>query len=189
MAKRTSAFDSFFERQHGCKECRYKCKFRDAARYLLSEQKNEKTFLKYFFGILEKPENLALKYRAVRDKILEEATSSLMEEGDANGLMFCFLINAGESFIQKRERQYGFSSKKVRMFLTNYNDVMNSFFSIPVKSQFSVDTEKRLRDLKECSKATFQAIKGPFPGCDEYCRSKCLFRYDVEPFVVDRTHQ
>ena len=40
---------------------------------------------------------------------------------------------------------------------------------------------------QRCYSDTFSTDNGPFPGCNEFCKFKCLFRYDVEPFIKDNS--
>lgn len=187
MAKRLISLDTIFGRQSGCKQCQYKCIYRDAASYILSNSRNQKIFTKYVFGIIEKADNLALKYHALKDTILADIRSSLKKEEDVNDLMFCFLINAGERFIQNKGRGYGLPTNKTLILLNSYNDLINAYFSIPIKTQLSIKSENAVKNFQECYKETFGAQSGPFPGCNEFCKSKCFFRYDIEPFIRDNS--
>jgi len=185
MAKRLISFDHIFGKQSGCEQCQHKCIYRDAASYILSNPNNYRMFAKYFLGIIETPDNLALKYHTLKDTILADIRSSLKKEADVNDLMFCFLINAGERFINNKAKQYSLSPVEMYKLLTSYNKVINAYFSVPVKTQLSVETENCVKDFRECYKETFSLESGPFPGCNEFCKLKCLFRYDVEPFIQD----
>ena len=185
MAKRLLSFDHIFGKQSGCEQCQHKCIYRDAANYILSNPHNYRMFAKYFLGIIETPDNLALKYHILKDTILADIRSSLKKEADVNDLMFCFLINAGERFINNKAKQYSLSPVEMYKLLTSYNKVINAYFSVPVKTQLSLKTENCVKDFRECYKETFSLESGPFPGCNEFCKLKCLFRYDVEPFIQD----
>ena len=185
MAKRLIALDRIFGRQSGCKQCQYKCIYRDAANYILTNPHNQRMFTKYIFGIIEKADNLALKYHTLKDAILADIRSSLKKEEDINDLMFCFLINAGERFIRNKGTGYALGANKISTLLDTYNNLINAYFSIPIKTQLSVETENSVKTFQECYTATFRVGNGPFPGCNEFCKSKCLFRYDTEPFIRD----
>jgi hypothetical protein len=185
MAKRLISFDHIFGKQSGCEQCQHKCMHRDAANYILTNPRSYGMFAKYFLGIIDAPDNLALKYHMLKDTILADIRGSLKKEADVNGLMFCFLINAGERFIHHKARQYSLSPVGMYELVTSYNKVINAYFSVPVKTQLSVETENYVKDFRECYRQAFSIESGPFPGCNEFCKLKCLFRYDVEPFVQD----
>lgn len=187
MTKKLIALDSIFGRHNGCKQCQYKCVYRDTANHLLSKPETMKYFGKFIFGIVEKPENLVSLYPSFRDTVLADIRQSIQKENEVNDIMFCFLINAGESFIRNKGRQYDLSSNKSIVLLTAYNNFINSYFAIPVKTQLSADTESYLKEFQRCYRESFATEKGPFPGCNEFCMNKCLFRYDVELAVKDRS--
>ena len=187
MAKRLISFDHIFGRQSGCMRCQYKCIYRDAANYMLTNLNNQKMFTKYILGIIEKADNLALKYHTLKDTILADIRSSLKKEEDVNDLMFCFLINAGERFIRNKGTRYALGANKTSTLLDTYNNLINAYFSIPIKTQLSVETENCVKKLQECYTETFKVGNGPFPGCNEFCESKCLLRYDIEPFIRDKS--
>ena len=146
-----------------------------------------KYFGKFIFGIVEKTENLASLYPSFRDMVLADIRQSIQKENEVNDIMFCFLINAGETFIQNKRRRYGNSRTKTFALLTAYNNLINSYFSLPVKTQLSAEADTYLKEFQKCYRETLFADKGPFPGCNEFCKNKCLFRYDVEPSVNDKS--
>jgi hypothetical protein len=185
MAKRLIDLDPIFGRQSGCNQCQYKCVYRDATNFILSKAANQQMFTRYLLGMTEKADNLVLKYHVLRDTVLAEVIQSLKKEEDINDLMFCFLINAGERLIRAKGKQYNLSSNKTSSLLNAYNNLINAYFSIPVKTQLSVKSETYLKKFRKCYKETLGLEKGPFPGCDEFCRAKCLFRYDLGPFIQD----
>lgn len=187
MAKKMIAFDHIFGRHSGCKQCQYKCAYRDAINYVLTKPEAMGSFTKYIFSIIEKSENLTSKYPHLKDTILADIKASIKKEEEINDLMFCFLINAGERFIHSRSKQYHFTSYKISLLLCAYNNLVNSYFSIPVKTQLSLETDHHLKEFQKCYVESFLTDKGPFPGCNEFCKLKCLFRYDVEPFVKDKS--
>jgi len=186
MAKKLITIDHVFGRHSGCRQCQYKCAYRDAANHLLSSPETVRYFSKFMFAIIEKPDSLTSVFPAFRDAVLKDIRDSLRKEEEVNDIMFCFLINAGESYIRNKGRQYDLSSNNISALFNTYNDLINSYFSIPVKTQLSADTEASLREFQKCYKETFSIDKGPFPGCNEFCKNKCFFRYDVEPFVKDK---
>jgi len=143
-------------------------------------------FVKYLLAVIEKSDNLVLRYHDLKNSILADIRHSVKKEEEVNDLMFCFLINAGERFIQNKGRQYNLSSNKIFLLLNVYNKLINSYFSIPVKTQLSAETEKYLKEFQRCYGETFLTDSVPFPGCNEFCKFKCLFRYDVEPYVKDQ---
>jgi len=185
MAKRLISLDQIFGRHSGCKQCQYKCVYRDAANHILSNVGVMKYFNKFIFGTIDSSDNFISNYPGLKEIALSEIKSSLKKEEDFNDLMFCFLINAGEDFIQNRGRQYSLPPHKTYLLLNGYNNLINSFFSIPIKTQLSIDAEKYLKEFQRCYKETFLIQEGPFPGCNEFCKLKCLFRHDIKPFVID----
>jgi hypothetical protein len=186
MAKKLITLDHIYGRHSGCKQCQYKCAYRDTANHLLSKPEAMRYFNKIVFAIIEKPDSLMALFPSFRDVVVKDIRDSLQKEEEVNDIMFCFLINAGESYIRNKGRQYDLSSNKTVVLLNAYNDLINSYFAIPVKTQLSADTESYLKAFQGCYKESFATEKGPFPGCNEFCKNKCLFRYDVERFVKDK---
>jgi len=187
MANKLRQLDSVFGRQSGCEQCQQKCIYKDSVNHILSRSQNQKIFSKYILGVVEKNDNLILKYNALKDTILADKWGYLKKEGDVSGIMFCFLINAGEGFIQAKGKNYDLSPDKLFSLLSSYNNLINSYFSIPIKTQLSTDTENYLKYFQSCYREAFGVESGPFPGCNEFCRAKCLFRYDTEPLVRDKS--
>jgi hypothetical protein len=186
MAKKLITLDHVFGRHSGCRQCQYKCAYRDTSNHLLSSPETIRYFSKFVFAIIEKPDSLTSVFPSFRDAVLKDLRDSLQKEEEVNDIMFCFLINAGESYIRNKGRQYDLSRNNIFALFNAYNDLINSYFSIPVKTQLSADTEASLREFQKCYKETFSLDNGPFPGCNEFCKNKCFFRYDVEPFVKDK---
>jgi len=186
MAKKLITIDHIFGRHSGCKQCQYKCAYRDTANHLLSKLEAMRYFNKFIFAIIEKPDSLTALFPSFRDVVLKDIRDSLQKEEEINDIMFCFLINAGECHIRNKGRQYDLSSNKTAVLLHTYNDLINSYFAIPVKTQLSMDTERYLKEFQRCYQKSFATEKGPFPGCNEFCKNKCFFRYDVEPSVNDK---
>lgn len=186
MAKKLIALEQVFGKHSGCKQCQYKCAYRDTATHLLSRPEATKYFSKFILAIIEKAENLTALYLSFRDVVLADIKQSIKKEAEVNDIMFCFLINAGESYIRNKGRQYDLSSNNTFVLLSAYNNLINSYFAIPVKTQLSADTARYLKDFQKCYKESFATRKGAFPGCNEFCKNKCFFRYDVEPFVKDK---
>lgn len=187
MAKKLIALDHIFGRHSGCKQCQYKCAYRDAAHYILSKPEAMRIFSKYIFSIIENSDNLTSKYHILKDTVLADIKASIKKEAEFNDIMFCFLINAGERYIQNKRKQYHFSSQVTFVLLNAYNNLINSYFSIPVKTQLSADSEHYLKEFQRCYGDTFLTDNGPFSGCNEFCRFKCLFRYEIEPYVKDKS--
>ncbi len=185
MAKKMIALDQVFGRHSGCKQCKYKCTYRDTANYLLSKPETMRYFGKFIFAIVEKAENLASLYPSLRDIVLADMRHSIQKEDEVGDIMFCFLINAGEMFIHNKMKLYNLPSSQTYLLLNAYNDLINSYFSVPLKAQLSVEATNFLKAYQKEYKQTFHTNNGPFPGCNEFCNNKCLFRYDVEPFVKD----
>lgn len=187
MAKKLITLDYIFGRHSGCKQCQYKCVYRDAANYIMSAPEVMTFFTKYLFSIIEISDNLTSKYHILKDTVLADIKASIKKEEEFNDLMFCFLINAGERFIYNKRKQYNLSSNKTFLLLDAYNNLINSYFSIPVKTQLSAETENCLKEFQRCYGEIFLIDNGPFTGCNEFCKFKCLFRYDVEPYVKDKS--
>jgi hypothetical protein len=186
MAKKLIPLDHAFGRHSGCRQCQHKCAYRDTANHLLSSPEAIRYFSKFIFAIIEKPDSLTSVFPPFRDAVLEDLRDSLQKEEEVNDIMFCFLINAGESYIRNKGREYDLSSNNIFALFNAYNELINSYFSIPVKTQLSANTDASLREFQKCYKEIFSLDKGPFPGCNEFCKNKCLFRYDVEPSVKDK---
>ena len=185
MAKKMIPLDHILGRHSGCKRCQYKCVYKDTANHLLFDPETIKSFSKFILAIIEKPDNLTSVFPSFRDEVLKDIRDFFEKEEEVNDIMFCFLINAGESYIRNKGTHYEWFPNKTSQLLNTYNNLINSYFSIPVKTQLSVDTEKHLRDFHRCYQENIATEKGPFPGCDEFCKNKCLFRYDVDPLVKD----
>ncbi len=186
MAKNMIAIDQIFGRHSGCKQCQYKCNYREVANHLLSKPEAMSHFGKFIFAIIEKAENFSVLYPSFRDVVLLDVKQSLQRDEEVNAIMFCYLINAGEMLIMTRQQQYALPINKTFALLNAYNDFINTYFSVPVKTQLSFESIDRLMDLQEIYKETFYTDKGPLPGCNEYCNNKCYFRYDVEPSAKDK---
>ena len=187
MVKRLKGFDQIFGKQDGCTQCKFKCVYRDAAEYMLSKIENKKLFTKYIFAIIEKSENLQLRYNLIKTSVLADMWASLKSEENANDLMFCFLINAGQYFIQEKANEYNLPSNKRFLLLKKYNDFINSYFSLPIKTLSSVETENYIKEFQKAYIDTLSIVNGPFPGCNEFCNFKCVFRYDVESLINDKS--
>lgn len=187
MAKKLIALEQVFGRHSGCRQCQYKCAYRDAANHLLSRIDTVKYFDKFVFAIVERVENLAALYPSLRDVVLADIRQSLGNENEVNDIMFCFLINAGELYFQVRQRQYAISTNRMFLLLNAYYDLINTFFSIPVKTVLTVETTGRLKEFQKHYQEIFSSGTGPFPGCNEFCKNRCFFRYDVAPFVHDKS--
>jgi hypothetical protein len=185
MAKKMIALNQVFGRHSGCKQCKYKCVYRDTANYLLSKPETMRSFGKFIFAIVEKAENLTALYPSFRDQVLADMRESIQREDELSDIMFCFLINAGEMFIHNKMKLYTLPSGPTFSLLKTYNDLINFYFAVPLKSQLSKDAANCLKAFQKDFRELFQTNNGPFPGCNEFCKNKCLFRYDVEPFVKD----
>lgn len=186
MAKKLVALEHIFGRHGGCRQCQYKCVYRDAANHLLSRADVMKHFDKFMFAIVERAENLTALYPSFRDVVLADIRQSLENENEVNDTMFCFLINAGELYFQARQRQYAISQDRAFVLVNAYYDLINTFFSIPVKTVLTDDTTWRLKEFQKTYQEMFSIGAGPFPGCNEFCENKCFFRYNVVPCVHDK---
>jgi hypothetical protein len=187
MAKRLVAFDHIFGKQSGCKQCQYKCVYRDVTNYVLAKPDAMRFFTRYIYAIVEKPENFTAHYHTLKEYFLRDIQASIKKDEEANDIMFCVLITAGEQFVQSRIRQFNLSDGKGPALLAAYTNLINAYFSIPVKTQLSAEADTHLKEFRRSCEQTFFIKSGPFPGCNEYCKHKCLFRYDVEPMVKDAT--
>jgi hypothetical protein len=186
MARRFVGFDHVYGKQHGCKQCQAKCLYRDASNYALGDVENQRIFAGYLFGVLEYTQNLTAQYSFLKENVLSDTKGFLESEDDANNFMFCFLISAGERFLKDKGVQYKLTPERITPLISTYNELISSFFSIPLKSQVSVDTENRLKEFQDIYTSTFLTGNGPFPGCNEFCDRVCLFRFDVAPFLSDK---
>jgi hypothetical protein len=186
MAKKIAAIDHIYGRHSGCRQCQYKCVYHDAVNHILTKPEIMKFFAKYVLAVIEKPHNLTIHYPDLKDMVLADIKDTLKKAEEINDLMFCFLVNAGERFIQTKGRQYNIPPHKTINLLFSYNNLINSYFSIPIKTQLSKETEKYLNEFQSCYRELFSIANGPFPGCNEFCKFKCFFRYDVEPFIRDK---
>lgn len=187
MAKKLITLDHIFGRHSGCKQCQYKCAYRDTANHLLSDPETIRYFSKFILAIIEKPNSLSSVFPSFRDVVMKDIRDSFEKEEEVNDIMFCFLINAGESYIRSKGNHHEWPSNKTSQLLNTYNNLINAYFAIPMKTQLSADTERYLKEFQRCHKESVATGKGPFPGCNEFCKHKCLFRYDVEPLVKDKT--
>ena len=185
MASKLKFLDYVFGKHTGCATCQYKCAYRDTAARIVEQPDALRIFVRYIFAIAEKPENLAAQYPVYRDAVLGDIKDSLKNADEVNDLMFCVLITAGERFIRNRIQQYGLQHQDVFALLEAYNNLINAYFTLPVKTQLSRETETCLQEFRRCLQKTFSVKNGPFPGCNEHCKYKCLFRYDMEFFAKD----
>ena len=185
MAKKLKSFDYSFGRHSGCQQCQHKCSYKDTANQLLSNPETVKFFKKFIYAIVEIPDSLTTVFPLFREFILKDLRDSMQKEDELNSIIFCLLINVGESYIGLKSRQYSLSLNSRLTLFNAYNELINSYFSIPLKTQLSSTTETYLQEFQNIYKESFTFAKGPFPGCDEFCKYKCLFRYDVEPFAHD----
>lgn len=185
MARKTSALKRVLGRHDGCRSCAHKCVYREACEYLLSRPDKDLLFKRYMLAVLERPENLTSQYNFLRDGIVSDVKDVFARDDETNDVMFCFLVNAGERLLTKRCNQFGLSFDVRTALVTAYHDLINSYFAIPVKTQVSKETEVLLRGFLTQHRTAFTTSRGPFPGCDEFCKYKCLFRYEVEPLVKD----
>ncbi len=185
MANKLRTLDNVLGRHSGCKQCQYKCAYRDTANHLLSSQELISYFCKFIFAIIEKPDSLTTVFPPFRDAVLIDLRDSLQKEEEVNEIMFCFLINAGESYIREKGRKYDLASKYLFALFNTYNNFINSYFAIPVKTQLSDDTRRYLNVFQRCYRESFATENGPFPGCNEFCKNRCFFKYDVEPLIKD----
>jgi len=186
MARRLIDFDHVYVKQTGCKPCQSKCIHRDASNFILSDSNSRNIFIGYLFGIVESKNNLSAQYPILKDSILEEIKGSFETKEDDNNFMFCFLINAGESVLKSKGVQHTLPGETIYSLINTYNDMIASFFTIPLKSQISIETDNFLNIFQKRYIDTFSISSGPFPGCNDFCKHKCLFRYDVEPLTKDK---
>jgi hypothetical protein len=187
MAKKMITLEHVFGRHSGCRQCQYKCAYRDAANHLLSKPLVTKEFTKFLYALMEHADALPSLFPSFRDYVLTDIRQSLQKEEEVNDIMFCFLINAGETYIQNKGRQYGLAQNQIFRLTDAYNGMVNSYFAIPVKTQLSIETEACLKEFQKVLMEILLLERGPFPGCDEFCENRCLFRYDIEPFVKDNS--
>ncbi len=183
MAKRLLSFDHVFGKHAGCRQCQSKCTYRDTIYSILAKKEFQQLFTRYYYAILEKGENLVLKYPQVREALIVERPS--LKGDEINDLLFCFLISAGEQLLSKKAVQHHLRSNNISSLMRSYFDMINSFFTIPVKTQLSEKTNRYLLNFQTSYKKAFKVKFGPFPGCDEFCKTKCLFRYDVSAYLRD----
>ena len=163
MAKKLITLDHVFGRHSGCKQCHYKCVYRDTANQLLFKPETMRYFNTFIFSIIEKPDSIKSVFPSFRDIVLKDIRDSLQKEEEVNGIMFCFLVNAGESYIRNKGRQYDLPLNRTTFLLNLYNDLINSYFAIPIKTQLSADTERYLKEFQRFYKESFATEKGPFP--------------------------
>jgi hypothetical protein len=177
MSKKMLALNHVYMRQIGCKGCQHKCIYRDATNHILSKPDEMKWISKYVLAIIDSPNNLMDKYNVVKERLLRDINFFLKEKKNVDGLMFCLLINGGERFLRKKERQYHLSLNKIYPLENSYYRLINAFF-------YNVQRDEEANEFRKNYCETF-LLDGPFPGCNEFCKLKCLFRFDIEPFIND----
>ncbi|MEW6586979.1 MAG: DUF87 domain-containing protein, partial [Nitrospirota bacterium] len=79
MAKKLIPLDHVFGRHSGCKQCQYKCAYRDIANQLLSKPEQMRYFNKFIFAIIEKAGNLTSLFPSFRDVVLKDIRDSLQK--------------------------------------------------------------------------------------------------------------
>lgn len=186
MSKKLLHLDHVYMKQTGCRPCESKCVYRDASIYALSDPANRKLYTAYLFGIVESTGNLASQYGTLKDSILSGIKGFVETKEDINNFMFCFLISAGDSILKSKALHHKISREGVGELTNYYNKTIASFFSIPLKSQISVNTETLLKTFQILYVESFYTNIGPYPGCNEFCINKCFFRFDVEPYTRDQ---
>jgi hypothetical protein len=186
MAKKMIPLNHVFGRHTGCKQCQHKCAYRDTANHILSKPAHIKYFNKFIFSIIENPTNLTEIFPSFRDELLIDISASLQGQEDENDMLFCILINFGEFYIKEKAKLYNIPINKMINFIYEYNELINSYFLIPVKTQLSGEIEKNLHKFQYTYKNIFTLKDGPYPGCNEFCKNKCFFKHDVARSLNDR---
>jgi hypothetical protein len=188
MTKNLSTLDHIYGRQRGCELCSNKCRYLDMVKQLLEDPETEKKFSNYLLAILENKDFLTSKYeqfkKAILDKILLEFSLSTEE---IENLILCFLITAGNRFFHLKKTQYNLSSLNFNSLVNSYLNILRNWATTKVKPPPSSETEKAIEDFQEVYKRILQIEKGPYPGCDEFCKYKCLFRFEVKPLAENKT--
>jgi len=188
MAHLTSNLDEIYAKQKGCSRCLNKCKFLDIVKRILDSEETDLIFSKYILSIVENKKNITEKYSVLKDSVIKSLPDIYLSPENLDALMFCFLINAANRLFKLRKKQYGVSIHKITSLADNYFEVINKWFSVKIRSQLSVEAEKAAEKFCTLYKNTFISEKGPFPGCNEFCKNKCLFRFDVESIVRKKSN-
>lgn len=183
MSQLTADLDNIYAKQRGCIQCQNKCKYLDIVKQILNYI--ESTFSKYVLSIIEDKKNITEKYNILKNTVIKSIPDISLSPKDIDGLMFCFLITAGNRYFKLRKRQYNLSDQKINFLIDSYFGLINKWFAVKIRSQLSVEAEKEAERFCNLYKNTFKLEEGPFPECDEYCKYICLFRYDVKLVAQD----
>jgi len=189
MSKKMIPLNQIYAKYSGCKGCEYKCLYSDSVNHLLESPEIQKIFSKYLYGLVENKNYLVLRYPLLRESVEKFMGISSLNGEHLNRLVFCFLITAGNRFFKRKGVLYKHPSLSQQISFLNecFDDLINKWFSVKIRSEMTVETEKEALKFQRLFIKTFSCEDGPFPGCNEFCKYKCLFRYEVEPLVNDKT--
>lgn len=185
MSKTILTLNHIYAKQKGCLSCQNKCKYLDIARRILTADEPERTFARYILSVIENKEALATQYSNLRNVVLREISDLSLTSDETEGVIFCFLINAGSQFFRHKQEQYKISLFEISPLIDCYFNILNLWFAIKIKTQLSIETEREVERFQKLYQEIFHLDAGHFPGCNEFCKHKCLFRFEVEPIVTN----
>jgi hypothetical protein len=183
MSKSLLALDYVYAKQKGCVSCQNKCKYLDIAKRILDAPEPKRAFTRYLLAAIENKDAVTSKYSYLKDIVLREISALLLTPDEIEGIMFCFFINAGSQFFRHKRELYKISSPEISPLLDCYFNTINSLFAVKIKTQLSLEAERQVERFQQLYQEILQIETGPFPGCNEFCKHKCLFRFEVEQII------
>lgn len=183
MSKSLLDLDYVYAKQKGCVSCQNKCKYLDIAKRVLDADEPKRAFTRYILAAIENKEAITAQYSHLKNIVLREISDLSLTPDEIEGIMFCFFINAGSRFFRRKREQYKISSPEISPLIDCYFNMINSWFAVKIKTQLSLEAEREVERFQRLYKEKLKVEAGPFPGCNEFCNHKCLFRFEVEPIV------
>jgi len=183
MARLSLDLDNIYAKQKGCIQCQNKCKYLDIVRQILGSEEIEFAFYRYILSIIDDINNIANKYTMLKEGVIKSISDISEGLASIDEIMFCFLINEGNSYFKLKKKQYSISTQKTDNLIDSFFDLINKWYKVKMRSQLSIEAEKAAERFRDIYKNSFRLEKGPFPGCNEYCQNRCLFRYEVERII------
>jgi hypothetical protein len=185
MADRVSELSLSYGKHVGCALCRNKCKYSDLAERIIDDPAAGERFSNFVLAMVESTDLVAGQYQVLKEALLERALYDMtLSAEEIENLMLCFLIKAGRRLLSLRRRQYRMSTPTFIALRDSYLDILKSYFAVRIKSQLSADTERAVERFRGLYTDALHVEVGPFPGCREFCKHQCLFRFEVRPFLA-----
>lgn len=186
MKAKLDSLDRIYGRQRGCNLCQKKCHYWDMVQHIFEEPETLQKFSSYLLAILENKDFWVSKYGILKGYILAKAAKFYLLTDETEQLMRCFLVTAGNRFFSLKRQLYDLTIQEQNSLIDAYLGVLGMVLPIGENHILSQDAEKAIKQFQNRYRKLLEIPQGPFPGCDNFCRHKCLFRFEVQPFVSDK---